>query len=67
MIGIIDTFHTVLGTMGNYSNIADLRISKFIVTHALWFSVITSRVLATDFITVSLSLQITREAFFSQR
>jgi hypothetical protein len=39
---------------------------QFTVAHALGFSVFTSRILATDFITVSLSLQITHEGFFSQ-
>jgi hypothetical protein len=39
--------------------------THFTVTHALGFSVFTSRILATDFITVSLSLQITHEVFYS--
>jgi hypothetical protein len=66
MIGFIDALYTPLGTTGNYSSCADLHTLKFTVTHALGFSVFTSRILATDFITVSLSLQITHEVFFSQ-
>jgi hypothetical protein len=48
MIGFIDTFYTQLGTTGNYSSIADLHTLQFTVTHALGFSVFTSRILATD-------------------
>jgi hypothetical protein len=43
-----------------------IHTSQFTVTHALGFSVFTSRNLATDFITVSLSFHITHEVFFSQ-
>jgi hypothetical protein len=49
-----------------YKAIADLHTLQFTVTRSLWFSVFTSRILATDFITVSLWLQITHEVFFSQ-
>jgi hypothetical protein len=45
---------------------ATLHTSQFTVTHALGFSVYTSRILATDFIEVSLLLQIILEDFFSQ-
>jgi hypothetical protein len=45
--------------------ITDLHTLQFTVTHALGFSVFNSRILATDFITVSLSLQITHEVFFA--
>jgi hypothetical protein len=48
MIGFIDNLYTVIGTTGNYSAIADLHTLEFIVTHALGFSVFTSRILATD-------------------
>jgi hypothetical protein len=48
-----------------YRAIADLRNLQFTITHALGFSVFTSRILSTDFITVSLSLQITHEVFFA--
>jgi hypothetical protein len=48
-----------------YSAIADLHTLQFTVAHALGFSVFTSRILAVDFITVSLSLQIAREVFFA--
>jgi hypothetical protein len=41
-------WHTVLWTTDNYSAIADLHTSQFTVTHALGFSVFTSRILATD-------------------
>jgi hypothetical protein len=63
MIGFIDTLYTPLGTTRNYSAIAVLHTLQFAVTHALAF---TSRILATDFITVSLLPQITHEVFFSQ-
>jgi hypothetical protein len=46
-----------------YSAIADLHTLQFTVTHALRFSVFTSRILATDFITFSLSLKISHEVF----
>jgi hypothetical protein len=49
MVGFIDTSYTPLGTTGNYSAIADLHTLQFTVTHALGFSVFTSRILATDF------------------
>jgi hypothetical protein len=58
--------YTVLGTIGNYSAIADLHTLQLTVTHSLDFSVFTSRILATDFITVSLSLQITHEVSILQ-
>jgi hypothetical protein len=44
---------------------ADLHTLQFAVTHALEFSVSTSRILATDLTTVPLSLQITYEVSFS--
>jgi hypothetical protein len=65
MIVIVHTLYTVIGATGNYSAIAILHTSKFPVAHTLGFSVYTSRILATDFITVSLSLQITHEVFFA--
>jgi hypothetical protein len=49
-----------------YSAIAILHTLQFTVAHALRFSGFTSRILATDFTTVSLSLQITHKVFFSQ-
>jgi hypothetical protein len=39
---------TQFGTAGNYSAIAILRTFQFNITHALGFSVFTSRILATD-------------------
>jgi hypothetical protein len=48
MIGFIDTLYIPLGTTGNYSAIADLHTLQFTVTHALGFSIFTSRILATD-------------------
>jgi hypothetical protein len=39
---------TQFGTTGSYSAIADLHTSQFTVTHALGFSVFTSRILTTD-------------------
>jgi hypothetical protein len=47
MIAFIDTLYTVLGTTTNTA-IADLHTLQFTVTPALWFSVFTSRILATD-------------------
>jgi hypothetical protein len=57
--------HTALDYR-QYSAVAILHPFQFTVTHALGFSVFTSRILATDFVAVSLSLQITHEVFFSQ-
>jgi hypothetical protein len=48
MIRFIDTLYTPLGTTGNYSATADLHTLQFTVTHALGFSLFTSRILATD-------------------
>jgi hypothetical protein len=49
MIGFIPPFtFTQFGTTGSYSAVAVLRTLQFAVTHALGFSVITSRILATD-------------------
>jgi hypothetical protein len=64
MIGFIDTLFTVLGITSNYSAMAILHILQFTSTHALGFSVFTSRILVTD-VTVSPSLQITHDAFFA--
>jgi hypothetical protein len=66
LIGFIDTSFTQLGTTSNYSVTADPHILQFTVTHALGFSVFTSRILVTDFITVSLSLHIRHEVFLLQ-
>jgi hypothetical protein len=46
MIGFIDAFYTPFGTTGNYSAIFDIDTFQFTVTHALGFSVFTSRILA---------------------
>jgi hypothetical protein len=59
--------YTQLGTTGNYSAIADLNTSQFTVTHALGFSVFTSRILATDFNSVITPVVLycsTHEVFF---
>jgi hypothetical protein len=48
MIGFIDTLFTQLGTTSNYSAIANLHTLQFTVTHALGFSVFTSRIPAAD-------------------
>jgi hypothetical protein len=48
-----------------YSAIAYLYTLQFTVTHALGFSVFVSRILAMDFLTVSLPLQITHEVLFA--
>jgi hypothetical protein len=41
--------HSQLGTTSNFSNIAILQTFQFTVAHALGSSVLTSRILATDF------------------
>jgi hypothetical protein len=46
--GFVDHLYTQLGTTYNNSAIADLHALQFTVTHALGFSVFTSRILATD-------------------
>jgi hypothetical protein len=51
-IGFIDNLYTPLGTPGNYSAIADQHTLQFTITHAIRFSVCTSRILATVFITI---------------
>jgi hypothetical protein len=48
MIGFIENLYTQLGTTANYSAIADLHTLQSTVTHALGFSVFTSRILATN-------------------
>jgi hypothetical protein len=49
MIGLLGTLYTVRGTTVSYSAIAvPAHTLQFTVTHALGFSVITSRILATD-------------------
>jgi hypothetical protein len=67
MIGLIDTLyiHRTLDYR-QYNTIAILPTLQFTVAHALGFSVFTSPILATDFITVSLSLQITHGILCSQ-
>jgi hypothetical protein len=50
MIGLIEILFTPLGTTDNYSTIAVLHTLQLTVTHALNFSVFTSRILATDLI-----------------
>jgi hypothetical protein len=47
-IGWLHLIRSQLGTRGNYSAISVLHILQFTVPHALWFSVFTSRLLATD-------------------
>jgi hypothetical protein len=55
IIGFIETYtFTQSGTTDNYSAIADLHTFQATVTHALRFSVFTSRILATDLLTLSL-------------
>jgi hypothetical protein len=49
MIGFTDILYIQLRTTGNYSAIDDLHTLQFTVTHIPGFSVITSRILATDF------------------
>jgi hypothetical protein len=49
MVAFIDTLFTQLGITRNYSVVADLHTLQFAVTHALGFSVFTSRIPATVF------------------
>jgi hypothetical protein len=62
MIGFIATYTFTTRDYRHYSSIAVLHTFQFTVTHALGFSVFTSRILATD---ISLSLQTTHEVFLS--
>jgi hypothetical protein len=48
MIEFIVTLYIQLGTTDNYSATINLHNLQFTVTHALEFSVFTSRILATD-------------------
>jgi hypothetical protein len=48
MIGLIAPYRFTTRDYRQYSNIADLHTLQFTVTHALWFSVFTSRILATN-------------------
>jgi hypothetical protein len=48
MIGFIGTSFTISLNYNQYSAIADLHTFQFNVPHALWLSVFTSRLLATD-------------------
>jgi hypothetical protein len=67
VIGFIDTLFThTTRDYRQYSPVSILHTLQFTVAQALVFSAFTSRILATDFITVSLSHQITYEVFFSQ-
>jgi hypothetical protein len=51
--GFIDHLYTPLGTTSNYSAIVDFHTLQITSTREV-FSVFTSHILATDFITVSL-------------
>jgi hypothetical protein len=54
MIGFIGTSITVVLNYNQYSGIANLQNLKFIVAHALGFSVATSRLVAMDLSTVTI-------------
>jgi hypothetical protein len=54
MIGFIGTSVTIALNYNQYGAITDLHNLQFTVTHALGFSVFTSRTLATELKTVSL-------------
>jgi hypothetical protein len=53
-LGVWIYWHLIYTTRnyGQYSTIADLHTFLFTVTYTVWFSVFTSRIMATDFITV---------------
>jgi hypothetical protein len=66
MIGFIDTLYTVLGTTGNYSAIADLNTHFTVHLYTrIEFSVFTSRILATDFVTLCLFKSPMKSSFHS--
>jgi hypothetical protein len=68
-IGWLDLSHLIHSHSSELQAIQHCRYSthfQFTVTLALEFSVFTSRILATDFIIVSLSIQITHGVFLSQ-
>jgi hypothetical protein len=65
MIGFLGTLYTVLWTTGNYSAIADLLTLYFTVTHALWLSVFTSRILVTDLLQTHCNFS-THQVFFAE-
>jgi hypothetical protein len=46
--GLIDNLYTPLETTSNYNSKANLHTLQFTVKHTLVFSVLTSRILATD-------------------
>jgi hypothetical protein len=57
-IGWLDLLTTcthLLGTTGSYSAIANIHTLQFTVTHALRFSAYTSRILATNFISLAVT------------
>jgi hypothetical protein len=48
MLDLLHLIHSQLGTTGNYSATVILHAFQFTTAHALGFSVLTSRILATD-------------------
>jgi hypothetical protein len=66
MIGFTTPYTFTTWDYRQYSAITDLQTLHFTVTHALGFSAFTCHNPGNGFITVSLSLQITHEVFFSR-
>jgi hypothetical protein len=65
MIGFLDTLYTPFGTTGNWSAITDLRTLQFTVTHALGFTVFTSRILATGLYSLTVTSNHTLSFLFT--
>jgi hypothetical protein len=66
MLRFIATYTFTTRDYRQQNAIAILHTLQITVTHALDISIFTSRILATDFIAVSLLFQITHGVFFSQ-
>jgi hypothetical protein len=65
VIEFIDTFYKQLRTTGSYSSNADLDTLQITVTHELELSVFTSRILATDLKSLTVTSNHTRSLLFT--
>jgi hypothetical protein len=66
-VALYATYKTSFGARDyrQYSAIADLHTLQFAVTHALGFSVFTSRILATDFVSLTATSNYTLSLLFT--